>query len=177
MLIDYIFKIPQYISYKLLKYKKKYWVRQLKRKAVECGKSPYVGGPCNFTGKIYLGDNCNFNGMYIAGEGTTIIGNNFHSGIQCMIINQNHDYDDGNAIPYGTEYHRKTVKIGDNVWLGNRVTIIGDLTIGEGVIAAAGSVIVKDIPPFAIVGGNPARIIKYRDIDHYIYLKQQGKFH
>lgn len=177
MLIDYIFKIPQYISYKLLKYKKKYWVRQLKRKAVECGKSPYVGGPCNFTGKIYLGDNCNFNGMYIAGEGTTIIGNNFHSGIQCMIINQNHDYDDGNAIPYGTEYHRKTVKIEDNVWLGNRVTIIGDLTIGEGVIAAAGSVIVKDIPPFAIVGGNPARIIKYRDIDHYIFLKQQGKFH
>lgn len=177
MVIDLVFKFPTYISYKLLKYKKKFWARQLKCMAIECGSSPYVGGPCNFTGKIYLGDNCNFNGMYIAGEGTTIIGNNFHSGIQCMIINQNHDYDDGNAIPYGTEYHLKTVKIGNNVWLGNRVTIIGDVTIGEGVIAAAGSVIVKDIPPYAIVGGNPAKIIKYRNIQHYEKLKLSKKYH
>lgn len=177
IIIRFILYFRNYISRKLIKYKKKIWVRQLKKIAIVCGDQPYVGGPCNFMGKIYLGNNCNFNGMNIQGLGTTIIGDNFHSGIECLIINQNHDYDDGEAIPYGTNYHLKTVKIGDNVWLGNRVTIVGDVVIGEGAIAAAGSVIVKDVPPFAIVGGNPARIIKYRNIDHYNRLKREKKFH
>lgn len=143
----------------------------------ECGKNPYVGGPCFFTGNIYLGDNCNFNGMKMIGNGTVIIGDNFHSGIECMIITQNHDYDTGNAIPYGDGFVYKTVKIGDNVWFGNRVIVTGDVTIGEGAIIAAGAVVCKDVPPYAIVGGNPAKVIKYRDIEHYENLKKLGCFH
>lgn len=48
------------------------------------------------------------------------------------------------------------------MWIGDRVLIIGDVTIGNGAVIGAGSVITKDIPPYAIVVGNPARIIKYR---------------
>ena len=157
--------------------RKKYWADKLRKRAKKCGRNPYVGGPCTFSGSIYLGDNCNFNGMYMSGNGTVIIGDNFHSGIECMMITQNHDYDDGDAIPYGTGFHLKTIEIGDNVWLGNRVTIIGDVKIGEGVIVAAGSVVVKNTPPYAIVGGNPAKVLKYRDIEHYNKLKAEGKFH
>ena len=80
-------------------------------------------------------------------------------------------------IPYDESYVYKTVVIGDNVWLGNRVTIVGDVTIGEGVIVAAGSVVCKDVPDYAIVGGNPAKVIKYRDIEHYNRLKSECKFH
>lgn len=157
--------------------KKKKWANQLRKIAQVYEEPVYVGGPSSFMGKIYLGKNCNFNGMNIAGAGTVKIGDNFHSGIECMMITQNHDYDDGNAIPYGDKYNLKTIEIGDNVWLGNRVILIGNLTIGEGAIVAAGSVVVKDVPPFAIVGGNPAKVIKYRDIERYNKLKSEGKFH
>lgn len=155
----------------------KYRTWRLKRFVQRCGDNPYVGGRCYFDGKIYLGDNCNFNGMHIAGNGTVVIGNNFHSGVECMMITQNHDYDTGEAIPYGTGFDFKTIIIEDNVWLGNRVTIIGNVEIGEGAIIAAGAVVCKNVPPFAIVGGNPAKVIKYRDIQHYALLKKQGKFH
>lgn len=154
-----------------------YWTRQLKHCAQCFGDNLYVGGKSYFSGKIYLGNNCNFNGMTIQGNGDVRIGNNFHSGIQCMIITQNHDYDDGDAIPYGTGYHYTKVNIEDNVWLGNRVTITGNVTIGEGAIVAAASLVCKDVPPFAIVGGNPAKILKFRDINHYQTLKKENKFH
>ena len=87
-----------------------------------------------------------------------------------------HDYDHVSAIPYGKEVTRKQVLIGDFVWLGQDVTICGNITIGEGAVVAIGSVVVKDVPPFAIVGGNPAKVIKYRDLDHYNKLKEQRKF-
>ena len=153
------------------------YTRRLRRMAQKCGRDLYVGGKSFFSGKIYLGDNCNFNGMCIQGNGTVIIGDNFHSGIECMMVTQNHDYDTGDYIPYGTGFDYKTIVIEDNVWLGNRVTITGNVRIGEGAIVAAGAVVCKDVPPFAIVGGNPAKIIKYRDIEHYQKLKEQSKFH
>lgn len=53
---------------------------------------------------------------------------------------------------------------------------VGDVTIGEGAIIAAGSVVVKDVPAYAIVGGNPAKVFKYRDVEHYKKLKDEGKF-
>jgi acetyltransferase-like isoleucine patch superfamily enzyme len=52
--------------------------------------------------------------------------------------------------------------IGNDVWSGLNVTIMGDLTIGDGAILAAGAVVTKDVPAYAVVGGAPARVIKYR---------------
>lgn len=153
------------------------WSQRLAKKAVSCKSMPYVGGKSVFMGKIHLGSNCNFNGMIIQGNGTVYFGDNFHSGIECMIVSQNHNYNTGVAIPYDDTFVYKTILIGDNVWLGNRVTIAGNVTIGEGAIVAAGSVVVKDVPSCAIVGGNPAKVIKYRDIEHYEKLKSEGKFH
>jgi len=106
-----------------------------------------------------------------------VIGNNFHSGPGCLIITQNHNYDNGNAIPYDNTYIYKDVKIEDNVWLGSRVIILGGVTIGEGAIIQAGSVVVGDIPACAIAGGHPAKIFKYRDKNHYYKLKKEEKFH
>lgn len=58
----------------------------------------------------------------------------------------------------------KTIVIGNDVWIGTRVTIIDGVSIGDGSIIAAGAVVVKDVPPMAIVGGVPAKLIKYREI-------------
>ena len=52
--------------------------------------------------------------------------------------------------------------IGNDVWIGSNVTIIGGIRIGDGAIIAAGAVVNKDVPPYAIVGGVPARLIRYR---------------
>lgn len=88
-----------------------------------------------------------------------------------------HDYDHGDSIPYGDTVTSKFVVIDDFVWLGSDVIICGNVHIGEGAIVAIGSVVVKDVPPYAIVGGNPAKVIKYRDIDHFNKLKEEKKFH
>lgn len=74
-------------------------------------------------------------------------------------------------------YIYKNVEIGDCVWLGSRVIILPGTKIGEGAIIQAGSVVHGDIPECAIVGGNPAKVFKYRDIEHYKNLKELKKFH
>ncbi len=57
---------------------------------------------------------------------------------------------------------RGTVTIGDEVWIGYGATILSGVTVGRGAVVAAKAVVTRDVPPFAVVGGNPARIIRYR---------------
>lgn len=87
-----------------------------------------------------------------------------------------HDYAAGDKIPYGKEHTIRNVVIDDFVWLGSDVIISGNVHIGEGAIVAIGSVVVKDVPRCAIVGGNPAKVIKYRDIEQFDKLKAEGKY-
>ena len=154
----------------------KYYTDKARAFAQECGENLRVNYPCEFEGKVYFGNNCNFNGMHLHGDGEVHFGDNFHSGTDCMIITVSHNYDQGKAIPYDDVGILSKVVIGDNVWFGNRVIVVGNVTIGEGAIIAAGAVVVKDVPKCAIVGGNPAKVIKYRDIEHYEELKSQRRF-
>lgn len=140
------------------------------------GSGLYVGGFTLVNPTVNLGNNVNFNGMKIQGRGGVTIGDNFHSGKECMMITEVHNYK-GTKIPYDETIIRKPIFIKDNVWLGNRVLVLGGVTIGEGAIIQAGSVVVKDVPDLAIVGGNPAEPFKYRDEDHYQSLKEQSLFH
>ena len=138
---------------------------------------PAVNGRSRFTRTTSLGHNTHFNGMTIVGGGRVVIGDNFHSGVECRMITQTHRYDDGDAIPYDTrEYVLRDIVIEDNVWLGDRVMVLGGVTIGEGAVIQAGSVVVSSIPKYAIAGGHPAKVFKERDIDHYERLKAEGKF-
>ena len=134
-----------------------------------------VNGKCIWGSNVRVGKYCNFNGMMVLGGGEVSFGNYFHSGIECMIITHNHNYE-GKKIPYDNTIINKKVIIGDCVWFGNRVTVTGNITIGEGAIIAAGSVVCKDVPPLAIVGGNPAKVIKYRNKEHYFELKTKEAF-
>lgn len=160
----------------LSKMKGNKYKRKIEAKAAACGKNLYVGGKSYVTANTYIGDNVNFNGMAIHGNGKVTIGNYLHSGTGCQIITSFHNYE-GDAIPYDNTYIDKDVTIGDCVWLGNEVIILGGVTIGEGAIIQAGSVVVKDIPPYAIAGGHPAQPFKTRNIEHYEEMKKQGKFH
>jgi len=135
-----------------------------------------VNGFSKVSRSTVLGKNIHFNGMVISGLGSVQIGDNFHSGKGCIMISQIHNYDKGTAIPYDNTYIYKNIIIENNVWLGDRVIVLGGVTIGEGAIIQAGSVVVKDIPKYAIAGGHPAKVFSQRDIEHYEELKLQKKF-
>lgn len=59
-------------------------------------------------------------------------------------------------------YTKGPIIVEDDVWIATNALILSGVTIGRGAIVAAGAVVVKDVPPYAIVGGNPAKILKYR---------------
>lgn len=126
---------------------------------------------------VDVGEGFCSNGLEISGFGTVSVGDYFHSGENCKFMLGSHDYDNGDAIPYGSTFLRRNISVGNFVWMGDDVTISGNVTIGDGAIIAIGSVVVKDVPPYAIVGGNPAKVIKFRDIEHFEMLRYQKKFH
>ena len=113
--------------------------------------------------------------MIIQGKGRVTFGDNFHSGANCRIITDNHNFE-GERLPYDNTFIIKDVTIGNNVWLGYGVIVLGGVKIGDGAIIQAGSVVVKSIPSCAIAGGAPARVFKYRDKDHYNRLLSEEKF-
>lgn len=153
-----------------------YYTAQVRRRCGSCQLPLKVNAKSYVTKKTHLGKNVNFNGMAVSGCGEVKIGDNFHSGKECMIISQNHNYE-GDAIPYDHTYVCKDIRIEDNVWLGNRVIILAGVSIGEGAIIQAGSVVATDIPKCAIAGGHPAKVFSSRNIEHYDRLKNEGKFH
>ena len=158
------------------KFSKWYYPRRIKAVAAQCGKDLYVGGKSYVTSHTYLGEHVCFNGMSMSGNGIIKIGSYFHSGTGCQIITSFHNYE-GTEIPYDNTFLNKDVTIGECVWLGNNVIILGGVTIGEGAIIQAGSVVCKDIPAYAIAGGHPAIPFKTRNIQHYKKLKAERKFH
>ncbi len=162
----------------LLKYIDPKWVLKRNLKIIASYKSkprirPYSNTKLNK--RTHLGKNCSFNGLVIRADGKVVIGDNFHSGDDILFITRNHNYE-GEALPY-KGYVYKDIIIGDNVWIGSRSTILPGITIGEGAIIQAGSVVVSDIPKYGIAGGHPAKVFKYRNKEHYETLKKEGKFH
>lgn len=78
---------------------------------------------------------------------------------QCWKSGSSFEFDEYLKNPSDPNYD---VIIGNDVWIGNDVTIKGGVTIGDGAIVGFGAVVTKDIPPYAVVGGVPARVIRYR---------------
>lgn len=62
----------------------------------------------------------------------------------------------------------KRVVVGNDVWIGERVIIMGGITIGDGAVIGAGAIVTKDVPPYAVVAGVPAKVIRYRFSENII---------
>ncbi len=80
-----------------------------------------------------------------------------------ILVGGEHRYDRPSTYPFTSECKTKgDVTIGHDVWIGYQALILSGVNIGHGAIVGAGAVVTKDVPPYSIIGGNPARIIKSR---------------
>jgi len=154
------------------------WQNQITQKLQQCGKGIHLSKGTAFVcpEKISLGNNVHIgiNG-WLQGCGGIVIADNVHISRNCAIFSASHNFN-GKRLPYDEEYIVKPVRIEKNVWLGMNVMIVPGVTIGEGAIVGLGTVVVKDVPPLAIVGGHGHRILKYRDEDHYQSLENQEAY-
>ncbi len=114
--------------------------------------------------RVFVGDNCFFNSLLAKVK----IGNYTMIANEVLFITGNHRYDiiGKRMIEVTNKEKRKRddldVVVEDDVWIGSRVIILKGVTIGRGSIVGAGAVVTKSIPPYSIVAGNPAKIVKMR---------------
>lgn len=103
---------------------------------------------------VYIGPQCNI-GKSIIGKNTLVA-----SGVHILSGKNQHNFDDINTPIQQQGGHYEKILVGEDCWIGNTAVIMAN--IGDKAIVAAGSVVVQDVPPFAIVAGNPAKIVKMR---------------
>lgn len=122
----------------------------------------YINKNATLSPTLVIGNNSGIGANSIIGRGTTI-GDNVMMGPECYIYTRNHTFS-RTDIPMREQGMQdfKPVTIGNDVWIGARVTILPGVKIGNGCIIGAGSVVTKNLPDYAIGGGNPACILKYR---------------
>ena len=116
---------------------------------------------------LFIGKNCEFGDMtHIVAHESVEIGNNVLIASKCFISDTNHgNYKDGiqsrpNEPPRKRKLYTKSVKIGNNVWIGGGCIILPGVTIGDNTTIGAGSVVTKSIPANVLAVGNPCRILK-----------------
>lgn len=115
--------------------------------------------------KIQIGDNAYIRRYVTLGADSGIeIGDNVIISDFVSLISADHNYSDSDKLiaDQGIKIEDKPIVIENNVWIGEKATILKRVHIGKGAIIGAGAVVTKDVPDFAIAAGNPAKIIKYR---------------
>ncbi len=135
------------------------------------GEKSRIGPHCRFLNgrKVFIGNNnsindrCVFDGRIYKIE----IGDNVSIGPEATILTLSHDPQSEGFADQGGD-----VKIGDRAWVAYRATILPGVTIGEGAVVGAGSVVTRDVPPFTIVAGAPAREIGKRNANlNYVFFE------
>lgn len=129
--------------------------------SLELGDRTYIAANAYVTGDVRTGRDCTINPSAIV-RGDIRMGDAVRIGAFASIIGFNHGFADTEIEIFRQPLTTKGIVIGDDVWIGSHVTVLDGITVGEKSILAAGAVVTKDVPPGAIVGGNPARVIRSR---------------
>lgn len=111
--------------------------------------------------RIFIGKYCNINKRVVLdGRGGITIGDNVDIAQEVYIWTEQHDY---NSPDFKAEL--APVIINNYVWIASRATILPGLELGEGCVVACGAVVTKDVPPFTVVAGVPAKVVGQRNKD------------
>lgn len=136
----------------------------VRKYAKSCGKNVYVGSHVILKNlhEIEFGSNISLHSFsYVDGAGSLEIGNNVSIATNTSIITFDHTWEDINLpIKYNNVIYKKIV-IKDDVWIGANVKILGNITINERAIVAAGAVVNKDVVSHTLVGGVPIKLLKH----------------
>lgn len=116
------------------------------------------GGQVKLHKNVFIGEY-----VIIYGHGGVEIGDNTLIAMHTCIISANHTIPDQKTLIRSQPDILLPVKIGCDVWIGAGVKILGGVTIGDGCVVGAGAVVTKDLPPYAIVTGVPAKVTGYRN--------------
>lgn len=145
---------------------------------VHLGKNAYLADESDVRANVTIGDYSYINRGTIVGSGS--IGNYCSIGYNCQIGMFEHPINHMSTSPYIYSKRRSILNldtwneiqnppvIGNDVWIGSNALILQGVTIGNGAVIAGGAVVTKDVPPYTIVGGVPAKVIKKRFNDEQI---------
>lgn len=145
-----------------------HWLRLLcvRRLFKRCGQGVRIAPHVRFGlgGRIEIGDNSNLGyGCTVIGK-DLLIGDNVMMGPDVLLISENHEFSDcHNPMIEQGQSPSRVIQIGNDVWIGARAIILPGIQVCDHSIIAAGSVVTKSVPEYAVVGGNPASVIKFRN--------------
>ncbi len=127
---------------------------------------------------IWVGKNCFF-GEYtcIRGQGGVRIGDGVYTGTQVQIAAVNHVYSDPDKFIKDQGITAEGITIEDDVWLGSNVVVVDGVTIGKGCVVGAGAVVTKNLPPYSVAVGVPARAVKDRRKADTVRQQVAGQVH
>lgn len=120
---------------------------------------------------VHMGPFCRLHG-----EGGIWVGEGTIFGPEVTVISSMPGYDDPETLPFDARKRSMPVRIGKGVWVGYGATLCPGITVGEGAVIGMGAVVTEDVPAGAVVGGNPARIIRERDPEVIRTLLKEEKY-
>lgn len=125
------------------------------------GPGGYVAAGAYLSGSLRAGRDCTIN-PYAVVRGNIRLGDAVRIGAHTSILAFNHTTDDPDTEVFRQPLRSLGITIGDDVWIGSHVVVLDGVTVGDRSVIAAGAVVTKDVPAGAVVGGNPARVLRWR---------------
>lgn len=133
--------------------------------SLHLGKNGFVAAHAYITDDVRLGDHCSVN-PFATLRGRIAGGDGIRIGAYACLMGFNHGFADTTKPIWQQPHTSKGIVLGDDIWIGAHVSILDGVKVGSHTILAAGAVVTKDVPDYAIVGGNPARVIRMRKRKH-----------
>ena len=125
------------------------------------GDRTYVAAGAYLTGSLSAGADCSIN-PYTVIRGDVTLGDGVRIGAHTSILGFNHTMSDPEVEVFRQPLESRGITVGDDVWIGSHVVILDGVVVGDRSVLAAGAIVTKDVPAGAIVGGNPAKLIRWR---------------